>query len=131
TQPPLSDKHVRQALHYAMDVESIVKNLYAGYGKPFSGGVADTDFGYNPSLKPYPHDLARAKKLLADAGFANGIDVTLYAGSGTMVNDKQLLEALADMWSKAGIRAKVEMQEMATRQKMLNERTLPPNSLLL
>jgi peptide/nickel transport system substrate-binding protein len=131
TQPPLSDKRVRQALHYAIDVDSIVKNLYAGYGKPFSGGVADTDFGYNPDLKPYPYDPAKAKKLLADAGYANGIDVTMYAGSGTMVNDKQLLEAIADMWSKAGIRAKVEMMEMATRQKMLNERAVPPNAMLL
>ena len=131
TQPPLSDKRVRQALHYAMDVESIVKNLYAGYGRPFSGGVADTDFGYNPALKAYPYDPARAKKLLAEAGFANGIDVTMYAGSGTMVNDKQLLEAIADMWSKVGVRTKVEMMEMATRQKMLNERAVPPNGMLL
>ena len=131
TQPPLSDKRVRQALHYAMDVESIVKNLYAGYGRPFSGGVADTDFGYNPALKAYPYDPARAKKLLADAGYANGIDVTMYAGSGTMVNDKQLLEAIADMWSKVGVRTKVEMMEMATRQKMLNERAVPPNGMLL
>ena len=56
TQPPLSDPRVRQALHYAMDVRSIVKNLYAGQGKPFSGGLADTDFGYNPELKPYPYE---------------------------------------------------------------------------
>jgi peptide/nickel transport system substrate-binding protein len=131
TQPPLSDKRVRQALHYAMDINSIVKNLFAGQGKPFSGGLADTDFGFNPALKPYPYDPERAKKLLADAGFPNGIDVTMYAGSGTMVNDKQLLEAIADMWSKVGIRARVEMMEMAQRQKMLNERATPPNWMLL
>ncbi len=131
TQPPTADKRVRQAMHYALDVDSIVKNLYAGQGKPFSGGLADTDFGYNPALKPYPHDPARAKRLLAEAGHASGIDLALYAGSGTMVNDKQLLEAIADMWSQVGIRARVEMMEMAARQKMNNERTTPPNGLLL
>jgi len=131
TQPPLSDKRVRQALHYAMDVPSIVKNLYAGQGKPMSGGLADSDFGYNPDLKPYPYDPARAKRLLAEAGYAGGIDVTLYAGSGTMVNDKQLLEAIADMWSQAGIRTKITMMEMAQRQKMNNERAVPPNGLML
>jgi peptide/nickel transport system substrate-binding protein len=47
------------------------------------------------------------------------------------VNDKALLEAIADMWSKAGIRARIDMMEMAQRQKMLNERALPPNALLL
>jgi ABC-type transport system substrate-binding protein len=48
-----------------------------------------------------------------------------------MVNDKQLLEAIADMWSGVGIRAKVQMMEMAARAKMNNERTTPPNGLLL
>jgi peptide/nickel transport system substrate-binding protein len=131
TQPPLSDKRVRQALHYAMDTASIVKNLYAGQGKPFSGGLADTDFGYNAELKPYPYDPARARKLLAEAGVGGGFDVTLYAGSGTMVNDKQLLEVIADMWSKVGVRARVEMMEMAARQKMNNDRTVPPHGLML
>ena len=131
TQPPTQDKRVRQAMHYAMDVSSIVKDLYAGQGKPFSGGLADTDFGYNPALKPYPYDPALAKKLLADAGYPNGIDVTLSAGIGTIVNDKQLLEAIADMWSKVGIRARIEMMEMAARQKVNNERLLPPNGVML
>jgi peptide/nickel transport system substrate-binding protein len=131
TQPPLSDKRVRQALHYALDINSIIRNLYAGQGKPFSGGVADTDFGYNAALKPYPFDPARARQLLADAGRPSGIDVSLHAGSGTMVNDKFLLETIADMWGKAGIRARIDMMEMGARQRMLNERTVPANGLLL
>lgn len=131
TQPPLSDRRVRQALHYALDVPSIVRNLYAGQGRPFSGGLADTDFGHNPALKPYPHDPARARQLLAEAGRAGGIDVTLFAGNGTMVNDKALVEAIADMWGKAGIRARIEMMEMGARQRMNNERATPPGGLLL
>ena len=130
TQAPLSDKRVRQALHYALDMPSIVKNLYAGQGKPFSGGVADTDFGYNPALKPYPYDPAKAKALLAEGGYA-GQELTLHAGFGTMVNDKQLLETIADMWTQVGVKAKVEMMEMARRQKMNNDRATPPNGMLL
>src|SRR5262249_15439980 len=130
-QRPASDKRVRQAMHYALDVNAIVKNLYAGQGKPFSGGLADTDFGYNAALKPYPYDPAKARQLLADAGHPNGIDVTLYAGLGTMVNDKHLVESIADTWGKSGIRAKVQTMEMGARQRMLNDHTIPPNSLLL
>jgi peptide/nickel transport system substrate-binding protein len=130
TQAPLSDKRVRQALHYALDMPSIVKNLYAGQGKPFSGGVADTDFGFNPALKPYPYDPAKAKALLAEAGYA-GQELTMHAGFGTMVNDKQLLETIADMWSQVGVKVKVEMMEMARRQKMNNDRSTPPNGMLL
>src|SRR2546427_3314987 len=44
TQPPLSDTHVRQALHLALDVDGLVKNLYAGMGRPMSGGLPDTHF---------------------------------------------------------------------------------------
>ena len=131
TQPPLSDKRVRQALHYALDVPAIIRSLFAGLGRPLAGGLADTDFGYNPALKPYPHDPARARALLTEAGSPGGIDVTLHAGMGTMVNDKQLLEVIADMWAKVGIRARVAMMEMGARQRMVNERALPPGGLLL
>jgi peptide/nickel transport system substrate-binding protein len=131
TQPPTSDRRVRYALHHGLDVPSIVRNLYAGHGKPFSGGLADTDFGHNAALKPYPYDPARARQLLAEAGYPAGIDVTLHAGMGTMVNDKHLVETIADMWTKVGIRAKVQMMEMGARQRMNNERTVPPNGLLL
>ena len=130
TQAPLSDKRVRQALHYAIDIPSIVKNLYAGQGKPFTGGVADTDFGFNASLKPYPYDPAKAKALLAEGGYT-GQEITMFAGHGSMVSDKQLLETIADMWTQVGVKVKVEMMEMARRQKMLNDRTTPPNGMLL
>jgi len=131
TQPPLSDKRVRQALHHALDVPAIIRRLYAGLGKPLAGGLADTDFGYNATLKPPAYDPARARALLAEAGVPGGIDVTLHAGMGTMVNDKQLVEVIADMWAKVGIRAKVAMMEMGARQRMVNERALPPGGLLL
>jgi peptide/nickel transport system substrate-binding protein len=131
TEAPLSDKRVRQALHYALDVPSLIRNLYAGQGKPFSGGLADTDFGYNPALKPYPYDPGKARQLLAAAGVAPGYEITLYAGSGTMVNDKHLLEAIADMWSKVGLRPRVQMMEMGARQRMNNERQVPPHGAML
>ena len=131
TQPPLSDKRVRQAMTYALDVPAIVKNLYAGMGKPFSGGVADTDFGYNAALKPYPYDPAKAKALLTQAGYANGIDVIVHSGLGTMVNDKALIETVVDMWNRVGIRGRIEMMEMGARQRMLNDRAVPPSGLLL
>ena len=131
SQPPLSDKRVRQAMHHALDVPAIIRSLFAGLGKPMAGGLADTDFGFNPTLKPPAYDPTRARALLAEAGIPGGVDVTLHAGMGTMVNDKQLVEVIADMWAKVGIRAKVAMMEMGARQRMVNERALPAGGLLL
>jgi peptide/nickel transport system substrate-binding protein len=95
------------------------------------GGLADTDFGFNSALKPILYDPAKARALLAQAGYPGGIDVTVYFGNGTMVNDKALIEAIVDMWSKVGIRGKIEMMEMGARQRMNNERAVPPSGLFL
>src|SRR5437879_863727 len=101
-------------------------------GKPAaSGGVADTDFGYNAALKPYPYDPGKAKILLTQAGYGGGVDLTVHAGTGTMVNDKALIETIVDMWSRVGIRGRIEMMEMGARQRMNNERAVPPSGLLL
>jgi peptide/nickel transport system substrate-binding protein len=74
TQPPLSDKRVRQAMHYALDVPAIIRSLFGGLGKPMAGALADTDFGYNAAIKPYAYNPARARALLGEAGLAGGID---------------------------------------------------------
>ena len=69
---PLANTKVRQALNYAVDKNKIIKELYNGYAIPIGSGIPNTDFGFNPAIKPYPYDPAMAKKLLAEAGFAGG-----------------------------------------------------------
>jgi peptide/nickel transport system substrate-binding protein len=70
---PTNDKRVRLALNYGFDKESIAKNIYKGYTKPEDGQLVQSNtFGYNPNVKTFPYDPAMAKKLLADAGYANG-----------------------------------------------------------
>jgi ABC-type transport system substrate-binding protein len=64
-----------------------------------------------------------------DGSHSSGLTIynnTLYAGNGTMVNDKALIEAIADMWGKVGIRARIEMMEMGARQRMNNDRRCRP-----
>ena len=80
TQPPLADKRVRQAMHYALDVHAIIRNLYAGHGKPMAGALADTDFGYNPAIKPYPYDPAKAERSSARRASPAGSTSRLHAG---------------------------------------------------
>ena len=122
---PLANTKVRQALNYAVDKDKIIKELYNGYAIPIGSGIPNTDFGYNAAIKPYPYDPARAKKLLAEAGFAGGVDVDIQSGNGIHLNDKQLTEAIGLMFQAVGVRAKVGVLEPAQRGQLLRSNTFP------
>ena len=122
---PLANTKVRQALNYAVDKNKIIKELYNGYAIPTGSGIPNTDFGFNPAIKPYPYDPAMAKKLLAEAGFASGLEIDLQSGNGIHLNDKQLTEAVAAMLAEVGVTAKVGVLEPSTRIQLLRNNTFP------
>jgi peptide/nickel transport system substrate-binding protein len=66
--PPLNDVRVRQAINYALDKEAIVKAAWAGYGTPIGSHEVPTDPWYVDLADRYPHDVAKAKALLKEAG---------------------------------------------------------------
>jgi peptide/nickel transport system substrate-binding protein len=67
--PPFNNVRVRQAVNYAVNWDAILKNVYQGYGKRIATVFLPSGFGYNPNLKPYPYDVARARQLLREAGY--------------------------------------------------------------
>ena len=69
-----TDKRVRQALNYAID-KNYAQTLLGGFTQPASQPASRTVNGYQADIKPYPHDPAKAKALLAEAGFPNGLNV--------------------------------------------------------
>ena len=82
---PFDDKRVRQALNYAVNKDAIVRDVLKGTGAPSRGPVLPGTWAADPALKAYPYDPERAKKLLAEAGYANGFSTTLWvpeSGSG-------------------------------------------------
>lgn len=78
TRGPLGDVRVRQALNYAVDVPTMLNRLLSGRGDLAAGVIPLTLAGADKSRKPYPHDVAKAKQLLAEAGHPNGIDLELW-----------------------------------------------------
>lgn len=69
---PLKDKRVRMAMNYATNKDAMATGLFGGYAEP-TGQLAVPGSDYaDPSVKPYPYDVATAKKLLAEAGYPNG-----------------------------------------------------------
>jgi len=108
---PLSDVRVRQALNHATDVDAIVKNVLEGNGRRLEGPLTPQMFGYDASVKGYPHDPARARKLLAEAGYPDGLEITLESPAGRYQGDKEIAEALGGQWQKAGFRPRVQVAE--------------------
>ena len=108
---PLSDVRVRQALNYATDVDAIIKNVLEGQGRRLEGPLAPHVFGYDASVKGYAPDPARARRLLAEAGYPDGLEVTLDSPSGRYQGDKEIAEALGGQWQKAGFKPEVQVAE--------------------
>lgn len=70
---PFADQRIRQALNYAVDKQAITDVIMAGTTKPGGQPGIPGMTGYNPDVAPYPYDPERAKALLAEAGYADGL----------------------------------------------------------
>src|SRR5215510_898275 len=107
---PFQDRRVRQAANMAPDMDGIIKHVLNGLGDRTTTTVNPMAFGFDPSIKPYKQDLAQAKKLLADAGFPNGLDVGLMSTGPTVEPGLiQTTEAIVADLAKVGIRTKSRM----------------------
>lgn len=104
---PFADKRVRQAANYAIDRKSIVENLFGGITVPASQPANPNTFGYNPSLKPYPYDTAKAKQLLAEAGYPNGFDMKAEVITGAIANDREIYTFVSQQLTEIGIRVEL------------------------
>lgn len=110
-QGPTADKRVRQALGYALDVDEIIKGVLDGKAVRVATMLPSMHFGFDPKLQPIKHDPARAKKLLAEAGYPSGLEITLNGPQGRYVRDKEVAEAVAGQWTKAGIKTNLRTFE--------------------
>lgn len=109
---PFSDVRVRQAVNYAVNRELINKALFQGKAILCAGPISPRTFGADPTLKPYPYDPEKAKKLLADAGYPNGFETRLTYGT-YMSQIQEQAEAIAADLAKVGIKATLEPLERA------------------
>jgi peptide/nickel transport system substrate-binding protein len=110
-QGPTADKRVRQAIASAVDADEIIKGVLDGKAVRVATMLTSMHFGFDPGLKPVKQDLARTKKLLAEAGFPNGVDIVLNGPQGRYVRDKEVAEAVTGQLGKAGIRTTLKTFE--------------------
>ena len=110
----LAKKEVRQAIAYAINRQGIVDALYSGTGQVASQFLPPPVWGYNPDVKPYPYDPAKAKALLAQAGVPDGFSIDLWhmpVSRPYYPSPKPICEAIAADLAKVGIKANLKTED--------------------
>jgi peptide/nickel transport system substrate-binding protein len=101
---PLSNQKVRMAMNLAVDRDAIAKTILSGVSSPVSQMATPQVFGYNPDLKPYLYDPDKARHLLSEAGFENGIKLKAIVRSDPSVPESTLInQVVAQNLSNVGI----------------------------
>jgi len=103
---PLMNQKVREAMAYAINVDEMLAKILGGFAERPASGVNPMHFGFDGSIKPYPFDPERAKKLLVEAGYPNGFEVTLNTYSGSITSVDQMADAISGYLGKVGIKVK-------------------------
>lgn len=105
---PLKDLRVRQAISMAINRPAIVDRVMEGVAIPAGQLLPPGFFGTSENLKPVAYDPARAKALLAEAGYPNGFGMTIHGPNDRYINDAKIAQAIGQMLTRIGIQAQVE-----------------------
>jgi peptide/nickel transport system substrate-binding protein len=105
---PLKDPRVRKALSLALNRDAISKRIMEGSALPASQMMPEQFPTASRSLKPDPYDVARARALMKEAGWGDGFRIVLHATGDRYPNDSAVAQAIAQMWTRIGIKAEVE-----------------------
>ena len=110
TAKPWDDVRVRRAVAHAIDRQQIIELARGGYGEPLYSPIPKGYFAHSEDVPRYDHDIARAKALLAEAGYPNGLDVTMTNFDTFKLTSEVIIEQV----KAAGIRVTSEMLDQPT-----------------
>jgi len=119
---PFNDVRVRQAISHALDKKAIVDAVYMGTNQPGKGMIAPTVWGYSNDIKLLEYNPAKAKELLAQAGFPNGMKTTIWTNDTQVRID--IAEIMQNQLKKVGVEAKIQVVEWGTYLKMIEDKSL-------
>lgn len=110
---PMRDVRVREAISLAIDRKAIAQRVMDGAAEPINQFATPGMASYNKSLPELAYDPARAKKLLADAGYPEGFGLTVHCSNDRYPNDGRICQTLGQMLARIGLDMKVEAQPKA------------------
>ncbi len=107
---PMADIRVRKAMYLAINEGEIIEKVMRGHAAPAAQIPDPPTIGYNPDLERLPYDPAKAKELLAEAGYTDGFEITLTGPNDRYVQDEQICEAVAKYLAKVGIKVQLDVK---------------------
>jgi peptide/nickel transport system substrate-binding protein len=117
---PFNKLEVRKAFNHAIDWDTIIKELFGGLAVRSASILTPNEWGFNPDLKPYAYDPELAKKLLAEAGYPDGVDITFWARSGYVSIDT-VAQAMKPYLDAAGFRNTLTVMDRGDMQKIYED----------
>lgn len=112
---PLKDVRVRRALYQAIDIEGIHKVVMRGLSQNTGTLIAPQVNGWTKKTDArYPYSTDNAKKLLAEAGYANGFEVDFACPNNRYINDEEICQSITSMWARIGVKAKLRTLPLVT-----------------
>lgn len=129
-QPPFDNADVRRAISLAIDRGLIIDGLLAGGAYESNSPILDLEFGYDPELPKNEYDPAKARELLAEAGYPQGFSVAFQTPTGRYPKDSEAAQVISAMLSEIGINAEVEVTEWNRLRQRMDAREHTPIYLI-
>jgi len=112
---PFADVRVREALYRAIDVEALKKTVMRGLSDPTGTMISPQVHGWTKELaQRVPYDPDRARALLKEAGYENGLNFTLDCPNNRYINDEAICQAVVAMWARIGAKVSLNAMPRAT-----------------
>lgn len=105
---PFDDIRVRRALSMAINRTALAERVMEGTALPAGQWLPEGTFGFNPEVRPTAFDAEGARRLLAEAGYPQGFRMTFHSPNDRYPNDAKAAQALAQMWTRIGVRTEVD-----------------------
>ena len=122
---PCVDRRVRRALNYALDVETIIEQIKGGAAHPLTGYLTAQHFGFNPQTPAYPYNPEKARALLAEAGYEDGLHLTIDIPSTMPDEAPKLARKLVHYFENIGITVEViEYDDRAAYSEMVRAKDI-------
>ncbi|MCI9169942.1 MAG: ABC transporter substrate-binding protein [Lawsonibacter sp.] len=123
--PALRDIRVREALNRAVDVDLIIESVLDGYGKKTSDCTFNESYtGFRSDLSRPEYDVQKAKELLAEAGYGNGLELTMSYVPGAFMNDSEVAQVIVAMLAEVGVTVTLSEIESGVKNQQLLDDTI-------